>query len=247
MSRTPFPEDWSVIPTWLPFLCLGALIWPPWSQVKTKCLCNAIWCDFQSTGKPKVNKLPRFRTVEERDWPKIGDCSAKGGWPTPSVSWWRSDRMIHDNDHQATYWIIQDSQSLSVFKIRDVQGYHQGVYTCRADNMFGTATEDVTVRVKRKQVACFCVTLQMCDRNQCSARKSVDNFTSSFGRLRQNMATKSVPHVLHDYFSSFNQSNHSFVTSSLLLLSSLGSLRFDDGNVNDNATSQWFDWLNEEK
>ena len=82
--------------------------------------------------------------------------------------------MIHDNDHQATYWIIQDSQSLSVFKIRDVQGYHQGVYTCRADNMFGTATEDVTVRVKRKQVACFCETLQMCDRNQFSARKSVD-------------------------------------------------------------------------
>ena len=29
--------------------------------------------------------------------------------------------------------------------------------------------------------------------------------------------------------------------------SSLGSLRFDDGNVNDNATNQWFDWLNEEE
>ena len=27
----------------------------------------------------------------------------------------------------------------------------------------------------------------------------------------------------------------------------LGSLRFDDGNVNDNATNQWFDWLNKEK
>ena len=25
------------------------------------------------------------------------------------------------------------------------------------------------------------------------------------------------------------------------------SLRFDDGNVNDNATNQWFDWLNQEK
>ena len=24
-------------------------------------------------------------------------------------------------------------------------------------------------------------------------------------------------------------------------------LRFDDGNVNDNATNQWFHWLNEEK
>ena len=32
-------------------------------------------------------------------------------------------------------------------------------------------------------------------------------------------------------------------TTSMTLL---GSLRFDDGNVNDNATNQWFDWLNEE-
>ena len=29
-----------------------------------------------------------------------------------------------------------------------------------------------------------------------------------YGRLRQNIAPKSVPHVQHDYFSSFNQSNH---------------------------------------
>ena len=27
----------------------------------------------------------------------------------------------------------------------------------------------------------------------------------------------------------------------------LASLRFDDGNVNDNTTNQWFDWLNKEK
>ena len=70
---------------------------------------------------------------------------------------------------------------------------------------------------------------------RCRQNLKNENFTSSFGRLRQNIATKSV---LHDYFSSFNQSNHSFVTSSLPLLSSLGSLRFDDGNVNDNATNQ---------
>ena len=31
-----------------------------------------------------------------------------------------------------------------------------------------------------------------------------ENFPSSFGRLRQNIAPKSVPHVQHDYFSSFN-------------------------------------------
>ena len=35
-----------------------------------------------------------------------------------------------------------------------------------------------------------------------------ENFTWSFGRLRQNIAPKSEPHVQHDYFSSFNQSNH---------------------------------------
>ena len=27
----------------------------------------------------------------------------------------------------------------------------------------------------------------------------------------------------------------------------INNLRFDDGNVNDNATNQWFDWSNEEK
>ena len=42
-----------------------------------------------------------------------------------------------------------------------------------------------------------------------------ENFTSSFGRLRQNIATKSVPHVQHDYFSSLNQSNHWFVALTL--------------------------------
>ena len=35
-----------------------------------------------------------------------------------------------------------------------------------------------------------------------------ENFTSSFGRLRQKIAPKSVPHVQHDYVSLFNQSNH---------------------------------------
>jgi len=46
-------------------------------------------------------------------------------------------------------------------------------------------------------------------------------FTSSFGRLRQRIVLKCVPHVQHDYFSSFNQSDHCFLTSSLPLLSSL--------------------------
>ena len=47
-----------------------------------------------------------------------------------------------------------------------------------------------------------------------------ENFTSSFGRLRQKIAPKSVPHVQHENFFSFNQSNHWFVALSLTLPSS---------------------------
>ena len=43
---------------------------------------------------------------------------------------------------------------------------------------------------------------------RCRQNLKYENFTSSFGRLRQNIAPKSVPHVQHDYFSLFNQSNH---------------------------------------
>ena len=43
---------------------------------------------------------------------------------------------------------------------------------------------------------------------RCRRNLKYENFTSSFGRLRQNIAPKSVLHVQHDYFSSFNQSNY---------------------------------------
>ena len=39
--------------------------------------------------------------------------------------------------------------------------------------------------------------------------------TLSFGRLRRRIALECVPHVQHDYFSSFNQSDHCFLASSL--------------------------------
>ena len=61
---------------------------------------------------------------------------------------------------------------------------------------------------------------------------------------RQNIAPKSVPHVQHDYFSSFNQSNHSFVALSLPLLSSFLKLpirelkKRRDGDENNNTTKQ---------
>ena len=43
--------------------------------------------------------------------------------------------------------------------------------------------------------------------SRCRQNFKCENFTSSFGRQCQNIAPKSVPHVQHDYFSSFNQSN----------------------------------------
>ena len=51
--------------------------------------------------------------------------------------------------------------------------------------------------------------------SRCRQNLKYENFTSSFGRLRQNITSKSVPHMQHDYFSSFNQSNLSFVALSL--------------------------------
>ena len=56
----------------------------------------------------------------------------------------------------------------------------------------------------------------------CKAGKTkLGNFTLSFGRLRQRIVLKCVPHVQHDYFSSFNQSDNCFLASSLPLPSSL--------------------------
>ena len=60
---------------------------------------------------------------------------------------------------------------------------------------------------------------------------------------------KCVPHEQHDYFSSFNQSDHCFLVSSLPLPSSLRKLpkAIHDGNGNDNITNEEFDWSSEEK
>ena len=44
--------------------------------------------------------------------------------------------------------------------------------------------------------------------SRCRQKLKYENFTSSFGRLRDNIAPKSVPYVQHDYFPSFNQLNH---------------------------------------
>ena len=44
--------------------------------------------------------------------------------------------------------------------------------------------------------------------SRCRQNLKYENLTSPFGRLHQKIAPKGVPHVQHDYFSSFNQSNH---------------------------------------
>ena len=54
----------------------------------------------------------------------------------------------------------------------------------------------------------------------CCQNLKYENFTSSFGTLRQNIAPKIMPHLQQGYFSPFNQSNHWFVALSLTLLSS---------------------------
>ena len=43
---------------------------------------------------------------------------------------------------------------------------------------------------------------------RCRHNLKYENFTLSFGRLRQNIAPKSVLHMQHDYLSLFNSSNH---------------------------------------
>ena len=53
--------------------------------------------------------------------------------------------------------------------------------------------------------------------SRCRQNVKYENFTSLFGRLRQNIAPNIVQ---HDYFSSFNQSNHWFVALLLTLPSS---------------------------
>ena len=43
---------------------------------------------------------------------------------------------------------------------------------------------------------------------RCYWNPKYENFTPSFDGLRQKIALKSVPHVRHDYFSLFDQSNY---------------------------------------
>ena len=68
--------------------------------------------------------------------------------------------------------------------------------------------------------------------SRCRQNFKYENFPSLLGKLRQNTAPKSVPHGQHDYFSSFNQSNHWFVALSLTL--PLSDLKHGDGDRKSN-------------
>ena len=72
---------------------------------------------------------------------------------------------------------------------------------------------------------------------RCRQNLKNENFVSSCGRLRQKIAPKSVPHVQHDYFSSFNQWNHWFVMLSLSLPSSF--LKLSSYNVITIQRAPW--------
>ena len=65
---------------------------------------------------------------------------------------------------------------------------------------------------KGREWKIYCCELALSLEHEIFTRK---NFTSSFGRRHQNIEPKSVPHVQHDYFSSFNQSKHWLVALSL--------------------------------
>ena len=86
--------------------------------------------------------------------PTIGRCRADG-WPIPHASWWRNGSQVFDGDFHASYIVTNPTDNESVLKIIDIEGDHHGMYTCRAENMFGTAEETVNVIVKRKKTLDF--------------------------------------------------------------------------------------------
>ena len=67
--------------------------------------------------------------------------------------------------------------------------------------------------------------------SRCRQNLTYENFTSSFGRLRQKIPSKRMLQVQHDYFSSFNQSNHRFMA-----LPSFLKLPSDDDDDNHEHT-----------
>ena len=119
---------------------------------KNRCNCLIVpnMYDLKSSGRPILKMIQYNKVVTEREWLEIAVCIAERGWPNPSISWWRNGSRIRDGDNHYSYNVVHKSTGVLRLKIRYIQGYHQGTYTCRADNIFGTSTEDINVIVKRK-------------------------------------------------------------------------------------------------
>ena len=86
----------------------------------------------------------------------------------------------------------------------------------------GRSAVEVNLENERFNVVCW----------RCRENLKFGNFTLSFGRLRQRIVLKCILHVQHDCFSSFNQSDHCFLASSLPLPWSLLKLP-SNGNKTD--------------
>ena len=99
------------------------------------------------TGKPKLKKLPSVMIANEYDSPELV-CKASG-WPLPGLSWWRNGSKIRDGDYLHSFMIRRLDNGLSM-KLLSIEGYHHGIYFCRAENMFGTSEDYVNVMVKSK-------------------------------------------------------------------------------------------------
>ena len=63
-----------------------------------------------------------------------------------------------------------------------------------------TGKSAVEVNIENERLAVVC--------SPCRQNLKFGNFTLSFDRLRERIVLKCVPHVQHEYFSSFSQSDH---------------------------------------
>lgn len=80
-------------------------------------------------------------------------CKASG-WPAPRLSWWKNGVEIRHGDYYNSYSIHPSSRGPDVNTLNlgliIASNHHHGTYTCRADNLFGTSTQDINIMIKRK-------------------------------------------------------------------------------------------------
>ena len=103
---------------------------------------------FFLIGKPKLKKLPSVEVARKYSTPELL-CKASG-WPVPRLSWWRlNGSQIHNGNYSYSYMIKLNDNGL-LMKILSIEGYHHGIYFCRAENIFGASEEYVNIMVKSK-------------------------------------------------------------------------------------------------